>query len=140
MLNQLFQGLPVGLYGDGEQERDWIFVQDFCEGLFQILQTPLRPSSTRGWILAGQNRRTNRQVARELIQVCRELDPRLRALSDDLIQFVKDRPGHDRSYRVDDSNERTALEWKPNTDWTAGLRKTVQWYWAARGKNALSGS
>jgi dTDP-glucose 4,6-dehydratase len=118
---------PVPLYGDGQQVRDWIFVRDHAEALWQVL--------TRGRLgetynIGARQTLANRQIAERLCDLIDELAPDLDGNSRALIAQVTDRPGHDRRYAIDPSRIERELGWKPQTDFDHALRTTVQWFLA----------
>lgn len=124
-INNGMAGQPMGLYGDGRQARDWQFVTDHCRGVWQVLE---RGRAGRAYNLGGTCELTNLEVA---IRICGLLDELLpdaqgRAHSR-LIEFVADRPGHDRRYAVDSTRARSELGWHAKTDFGNGLRTTVEW-------------
>ncbi len=129
ILNALqHRALPV--YGDGLQVRDWIFVEDHCEGLLAAAQ---RGVAGKTYALGGNSERTNLSLVQTLCDLLDEMAPAagfsppvggFRAL----INFVKDRPGHDRRYAIDASHASEALDWKPRHTLEDGLRETVRWY------------
>ena len=118
------QGLPV--YGDGGNVRDWLFVQDHVRAL-QIVFEQAEPGQT--YNIGGQNERTNLQVVET---ICAELDRKMRRTDgrpySGQIEFVADRPGHDRRYAIDASKIRRDLGWKPETSFEEGIAATVRWY------------
>ncbi len=117
MITRAMADEPLPVYGDGKNVRDWIHVEDHCRGLLEVLER-----GQRGEIynLGGQSERQNLDVVRGI----------LRALNkpDSLIQFVTDRPGHDRRYAVDITKIGRDLGWQPRINFEQGLEKTVQWY------------
>jgi dTDP-glucose 4,6-dehydratase len=136
MILNALEGKPLPLYGDGQHVRDWLFVEDHCAGILQVLERA-RPGDT--FNLGGESERKNIDVVRSVCALLDELappgaNPRLAAAGVtlrsyvDLVTFVADRPGHDRRYAVDCSAVRRALAWSPTHAFEAGLRKTVTWY------------
>jgi dTDP-glucose 4,6-dehydratase len=118
------QSLPI--YGDGQQVRDWLYVSDHCRAIRLVLATGL-PGET--YNIGGNNESTNLDVA---TMICTILD-RVRPRADnrsyaEQIQFVKDRPGHDRRYAIDAGKIRRDLGWKPIETFETGIAKTVDWY------------
>ena len=116
---------PVPLYGDGQQVRDWIFVRDHAEALWQVL--------TRGrhgeiYNVGARHELTNRRLAECVCDLVDELAPELGGNSRALISNVADRPGHDRRYAIDPSKIERELGWKPKTRFNDALRQTVQWH------------
>ena len=115
---------PLPIYGDGKQVRDWLFVEDHCRALDVVLE---EGRTGEVYNIGGNNEWENIRLVKVLISVLHEQtgDPRI---SEDLIQFVKDRPGHDRRYAIDSSKIIKELNWHPKTDFTEGIQKTVRWY------------
>jgi dTDP-glucose 4,6-dehydratase len=116
--------LPV--YGDGRNVRDWLFVLDHCAAIRRVLEAG-RVGET--YNVGGDAERENIHVVKS---ICALLDER-RPLADGsrretLIEFVKDRPGHDRRYAIDSSKLQRELGWKPSVDFEAGIARTVDWY------------
>jgi dTDP-glucose 4,6-dehydratase len=113
----LLQDKPVPVYGDGLQVRDWIFVLDHCRAVHRVWQAG---RTGEVYNIGGRCEKTNLELTRAL----------LRALNkpESLIQFVKDRPGHDRRYAIDCSKIERELGWRPETPFESGLQQTVEWY------------
>jgi len=111
-------GKPLPLYGDGKQERDWLWVDDFCTAVGALVEAP-QPKQTVYHIAAGRQLR-NIDVAEQIIA--------LTGCSKKLLRTVADRPGHDRRYALDDRRFRREFGWRPQIDWSAGLEETVAWY------------
>ena len=109
------QSIPV--YGDGLNVRDWIYVDDHCRALLLALGKG-RPGTT--YNIGARNERRNLDVAKSVLD--------LLGKPDSLIEFVKDRPGHDRRYAIDPRLVETELGWRPRETWESGLRKTIEWY------------
>jgi dTDP-glucose 4,6-dehydratase len=122
------QNLPV--YGDGANQRDWLYVEDHAEALLSVL-TGGEPGQTYA-IGAGQPKR-NIDVVRTICAILDEMLPDAAGPRERLITFVRDRPGHDFRYEIDASFARKALGWSPAHDFARGLRRTVQWYLDNRG-------
>ncbi len=125
ILNAL-AGNPLPIYGDGLNVRDWLYVADHCTAIRLALDRG-RPGET--YNIGGNNERANIDVVRT---ICRILDE-LRAAGngkpyESLIQFVADRPGHDRRYAIDAAKSTTELGWNPVETFESGIRKTVRWY------------
>jgi len=124
MLLNALDGARLPVYGDGCQRRDWLYVSDHCRALVRILEAG-RPG--RVYNIGGQAERSNLEVV-ELL--CDLLDQRLPAQRPrrELIEFVPDRPGHDRRYAIDSRRIRDELNWAPEVDFASGLAHTVDWY------------
>lgn len=125
------EGRPIPVYGAGEQVRDWLFVEDHAVGLLAAL-TKGRVGQT--YAFGGENEVRNIDIVRQICAVLDDLLPdsphRPHA---DLIAFVTDRPGHDFRYAVDAGKAAAELDWRPQTSFEDGLRRTVSWYLDNRG-------
>jgi dTDP-glucose 4,6-dehydratase len=117
MTTNALEGKPLPVYGKGEQVREWIHVEDHCRALEQVMRRG-RPGEVYN-IGSGQ-RLSNLEVVQTILRVVNR--------PSSLIQFVADRPGHDFRYALDSRKARRELDWQPQTDWDAGLRRTIQWY------------
>lgn len=120
----LGKNLPV--YGDGQNIRDWLFVLDHCRALDTVIHNG-KPGET--YNIGGNNEVKNIDLVNTLCNLMDELAPNLPVSPcNQLITFVKDRPGHDRRYAINSTKLQTELGWKPSVTVEEGLRKTVQWY------------
>jgi len=122
------QGLPIPIYGDGHQVRDWLFVEDHVEALLAVLTTG-KVGDT--YNIGGMNELQNIDMVNKICNLLETLMPvKPVGVNNyvDLITYVKDRPGHDRRYAVDSSKINSELDWYPKETITTGLEKTVQWY------------
>jgi dTDP-glucose 4,6-dehydratase len=125
ILNAL-EGRPLPVYGDGQNIRDWLYVEDHARALSLIAQTG-RVGET--YNVGGCNERSNLAVVHTVCDLLDELVPVAGAAPRrSLITFVKDRPGHDQRYAIDASKLETELGWRAQESFDTGLRKTVQWY------------
>ncbi len=120
---------PLPVYGDGGNVRDWLYVDDHCDGLLAAWR---RGTPGRTYNLGGGGERTNLQVVHALCDLVDELRPELGGDTRSLMRFVADRPGHDRRYAVDASRAAAELGWRPTRRFEEALRETVQWYLAHR--------
>lgn len=121
-------GKPLPVYGDGAQIRDWLFVEDHARALYKVL-TEGRVGQT--YNIGGHNEKRNLEVVETICELLEELAPQKPegvGLYRDLIEFVKDRPGHDQRYAIDASKMQNELGWRPEESFETGIRKTVQWY------------
>lgn len=127
ILNAL-SGKRLPIYGDGMQIRDWLYVEDHCRA---IIETLARGQVGETYNVGGRNEMTNLQVVKTICSILDELKPRLdgRTYSEQ-IEFVPDRPGHDRRYAVDASKIEREIGWVPRETFESGIRKTVAWYLA----------
>ena len=126
ILNALEQK-PLPIYGDGKNVRDWLYVEDHCEALYLAAEKGT-PGET--YNIGGNTERTNLALVHALCDVLDRTSPRGKngASYRDLIDFVADRPGHDRRYAIDSAKIQRELGWKPRTSFADGLEKTVAWY------------
>lgn len=116
--------LPV--YGDGQNIRDWLYVEDHCRAIHTVLQRG-RPGEV--YNIGGNNEKTNLQVVHAICDLLDELCPGKEGASyRDQIAFVRDRPGHDRRYAIDANKIKHDLGWTPAENFETGLSKTVRWY------------
>lgn len=128
------KGLPV--YGDGKNVRDWLYVEDHCSGILRVLQNGRVGEK---YNIGGGNERTNLEVVGALCEALEGVlpaaeNPRMAGISSyrDLVEFVKDRPGHDRRYAIDAGKLRREIGWTPAHDFDRGMTATVDWYLANR--------
>jgi dTDP-glucose 4,6-dehydratase len=141
ILNAL-SGKPLPVYGDGSQIRDWLYVEDHARALYQVV-TQGKVGET--YNIGGHNEKTNLEVVRTVCALLEELAPEKPAgvaKYEDLITFVKDRPGHDARYAIDAAKIGRELGWQPQETFDTGIRKTVAWYLENRDwwQNVLNGS
>ena len=121
-------GKPIPIYGNGSQIRDWLYVEDHAKALIKVV-TEGKIGET--YNIGGHNEKTNLEVVSAICELLEELAPDKPSKINkyqDLITFVKDRPGHDIRYAVDASKIKNELGWIPEETFESGLRKTVQWY------------
>jgi dTDP-glucose 4,6-dehydratase len=126
MIQKTLRGEALPVYGDGTNIRDWLYVEDHCRGLATAL---VRGTIGETYVIGGKNEIRNIDVVRALIRCVHELAPACATRSpDELITFVKDRPGHDQRYAIDPARIENELGWSPRESFETGLRKTVSWY------------
>jgi dTDP-glucose 4,6-dehydratase len=123
-LNAL-EGKPLPVYGDGSNQRDWLFVADHAAALLRVLEQG-EPGQT--YAIGARQPRSNLQVVQAICAVLDELVPDKAGARERLITFVRDRPGHDFRYEIDPSRTNAALDWQAAHDFETGLRQTLQWY------------
>ncbi len=116
---------PVPVYGDGMNVRDWLYVRDHAEALWQVLS---RGRDGETYNIGGHNEWANLRIVELICDLIDEFAPKLGGTSRKLITFVKDRPGHDRRYAIDAGKIKKELGWVPAHRFEQGLRETVQWY------------
>ena len=125
ILNAL-KGEELPVYGDGKNVRDWLFVEDHCAALRQVLRHG-RPGET--YNIGGRSERRNLDVVSTICAMLDELRPDSPFKPHaNLIRFVCDRPGHDRRYAIDSTRVEQELGWQPQVTFEAGIRSTVTWY------------
>jgi dTDP-glucose 4,6-dehydratase len=115
---------PLPVYGDGKNIRDWLYVGDHCEAVRLALKRG-RPGAT--YNIGGNAEKTNLDVVGTVCALLDELQPDGKP-HEKLVQFVQDRPGHDRRYAIDAGKLREEIGWQPRERFETGLRKTVEWY------------
>ena len=117
------KNIPV--YGDGMNVRDWLYVRDHDEALWQVLN---RGKSGETYNIGGHNEWANINIVKLICDLIDELSPELGGSTQKLIAYVKDRPGHDRRYAIDASKIQRELGWVPAYTFERGIRETVRWY------------
>jgi dTDP-glucose 4,6-dehydratase len=123
IINNACQGRALPVYGDGRHVRDWLFVQDHCQAMDLVFH---QGQTGETYNIGGHNEIENIELVR---LVCRLLDKRLGdGPREDLIEFVTDRPGHDRRYAMDAGHIAEQLGWQPQYDFERGIRETINWY------------
>jgi dTDP-glucose 4,6-dehydratase len=128
VINNALSGKPIPVYGDGSNIRDWLYVNDHCHAILAVLE---KGSPGEVYNIGGNSEKTNLEVVRNLCSILDELSPRNdRKPHETLIEFVTDRPGHDRRYAIDPTKIHNQIGWKPSETFETGMRKTVQWYLA----------
>ncbi|OOB79949.1 MAG: dTDP-glucose 4,6-dehydratase [Epulopiscium sp. Nuni2H_MBin001] len=117
MINNCLNDLPLPIYGDGQQIRDWLHVYDHCTAIDCVLH--YAPSG-QVYNIGGNNEITNIKLVKTIIHQLGK--------SESLIKYVNDRPGHDRRYAIDNSKITTQLNWIPKYTFNQGLKETIDWY------------
>lgn len=126
VLHRALRGEPLPVYGDGQQVRDWLYVEDHCHAVRQVLA---RGTPGEVYNIGGLNEQTNLSVVHSLCDLLDAARPRADGKSyREQITFVQDRPGHDRRYAIDPGKIQRELGWQPRETFASGLRKTVDWY------------
>ena len=141
MILNAIHGESLPIYGNGEQVRDWLYVDDHARALCKVLQ---KGKIGETYNIGGHNEKTNIEVVESICIILEELSPKKPdgvKKYKDLIEYVDDRPGHDFRYAIDASKISKDLDWTPDETFETGLKKTIMWYldnekwW----KNILSG-
>jgi dTDP-glucose 4,6-dehydratase len=125
MIVNALAGKPLPIYGDGQQIRDWLYVKDHCDAICRVLEAG-PPGQT--YNIGGWNEKPNIEIVHIICSLLDKLRPRDAGPYSSLINFVTDRPGHDRRYAVDASRIERELGWKPAETFETGILKTVKWY------------
>jgi len=135
MILNAIEGKPLPVYGDGLNVRDWLFVEDHCSAIERVLDGGRIGEC---YNIGGNNEQTNLSIVKMICATVDRLRPNLaHGPCENLIAYVKDRPGHDRRYAIDASKIVDELGWKPQQDFQSGLELTIRWYldnptWVAR--------
>lgn len=128
MIRNALKGKSLPVYGDGLQIRDWLFVEDHAKALYKVLK---EGKVGETYNIGGNCEKTNIEIVRTICTLLEELVPNKPAgiqKYEDLITYVKDRPGHDVRYAIDATKIQNELGWQPQENFESGLRKTVEWY------------
>jgi dTDP-glucose 4,6-dehydratase len=119
---------PLPVYGDGLNIRDWLFVQDHCEAIYEVL---LKGEIGETYNIGGNNEVKNIDIVNTICSLLDKIKPRNNGEAySKLISFVKDRPGHDFRYAIDCSKIKNKLTWMPKENFNSGILKTIEWYLA----------
>ncbi|MGH9588279.1 MAG: dTDP-glucose 4,6-dehydratase [Acidobacteriaceae bacterium] len=125
MILNALEGKPLPVYGDGQNIRDWLFVEDHCAAICRVLESG-RVGET--YNIGGSSERRNIEVVTAICEILDELapDPSIGKRTG-LIAYVKDRPGHDRRYAIDSTKIQRELNWHPAQPFETGIRRTIEW-------------
>jgi dTDP-glucose 4,6-dehydratase len=130
MILNALEGKPLPVYGDGQQIRDWLYVEDHASAIWLALRGG-RLGET--YNVGGLNERPNLEIVRRICALLDARAPRTDGRSyAEQITFVADRPGHDRRYAIDSGKIRRELGWAPRENFDTGIVKTVDWYLSHR--------
>jgi dTDP-glucose 4,6-dehydratase len=134
MILNALSGKPLPVYGEGQNVRDWIYVEDHCQAVRLVFERS-QPGET--YAVGARNERRNIDVVNQICSILDEIAPPsevhplhergLKSYSE-LIRFVEDRPGHDHRYAIDPARITRQLGWQPEVEFEAGLRRTIEWY------------
>ncbi len=126
MITNALNGKPLPIYGDGQQIRDWLYVEEHCEAIWRILKDGQVGES---YHIGGGNQPANIEIVRTICALLDEADvPSPVKPYAKLIEYVQDRPGHDWRYAMNIQKIQAELGWSPKYDLESGLRKTIEWY------------
>ena len=132
-ISRMVKNEPIPVYGDGQNVRDWLFVEDHCAAI-ELVIAKCAPGET--YCVGGDNEWKNLDLLHLLCDIVDRHLGRAEGSSRKLLTFVKDRAGHDRRYAIDATKIRTELGWKADESFAGGLEKTVAWYLRARTEEA----
>ena len=125
-IRNALSNLPIPIYGDGKQIRDWLYVKDHCSAIRKILEDGT-PGET--YDIGGRNEKTNIQIANKICEILDKIKPSDKYKSyKELITHIDDRPGHDRRYAIDCTKIENDLGWEYKENFESGIYKTVKWY------------
>ncbi|MFA6193637.1 MAG: dTDP-glucose 4,6-dehydratase [Parcubacteria group bacterium] len=116
-ITNIIEGKKIPVYGDGLQVRDWLFVSDHCEAIDLILR---KGKIGETYCVGGNSEKTNMEIVKKILELLNQ--------GEEMIEYVNDRPGHDRRYAIDFSKISSELGWQPRTSFEDGMKKTVEWY------------
>jgi dTDP-glucose 4,6-dehydratase len=126
MILNALEGRPLPVYGDGKQVRDWLYVMDHCEAILKVIQFG---KSGETYNIGGNNQPNNLDVIRLICTILDKHFPEsVHTPHARFIQYVTDRPGHDRRYAMDIRKIQSELGWQPRESLETGMGKTVEWY------------
>ena len=111
------QGKNIPIYGNGKNLRDWIFVEEHCDAVYETL---MNGKSGQTYNISANNEINNLEIVNKILEIMGK--------SSDLIEFVEDRPGHDQRYSLDSSKIKNEFGWSTKINFEEGLRKTIEWY------------
>lgn len=117
MIHNAQTNKPLPVYGDGMQIRDWLYVEDHCSAICTVLE---KGDPGQVYNIGGNHEKANIEIVKLLLRALNK--------SEELITYVKDRPGHDRRYAIDNTKITTELGWEPAYTFEQGMTKTIQWY------------
>jgi dTDP-glucose 4,6-dehydratase len=117
MIAKALDGEKLPVYGDGKNIRDWLFVEDHCSAICEVL---LKGKFGEVYNIGGNNEWYNIDIVKLILK--------LLGKTEEQITYVKDRPGHDRRYAIDSTKIQSELGWKPSVDFETGIMQTIKWY------------
>ena len=126
MILNCLEEKPLPVYGTGENIRDWLYVEDHCDAIYTILQ---KGTIGETYNVGGNNEIKNIQIVEVICDILNDIHPAGSGKSyHELINFVKDRPGHDFRYAIDASKLKKEIGWEPKESFNTGIQKTIEWY------------
>ena len=142
VINNVLQGKPLPVYGDGKYVRDWLYVDDHAKAIDMVQE---KGKLGERYNIGGHNEKQNIQIIHIILDTLQEMlpdgDPRKELVSDKLITCVTDRKGHDRRYAIAPDKIKAEIGWYPETMFAEGIKKTIQWFFEHEDwmKNVTSG-
>ncbi len=125
MIVNALRGKNLPIYGSGQNVRDWLYVADHCNAIWHVIE---KGKSGETYNVGGNNERTNIEIVTKICDILAEEKGVNSHYFKKLVQYVKDRPGHDFRYAIDSTKINRELKWRPEESFDSGLRKTVKWY------------
>jgi dTDP-glucose 4,6-dehydratase len=125
MINNMLEEKALPVYGDGKNIRDWLYVDDHCSGIWEIIN---KGKVGETYNIGGENEWTNIDLLNVLCEIVAKETGKDKEHFKKLITYVKDRAGHDRRYAIDCNKIKSELDWKQSVTFSEGLHKTVKWY------------
>ena len=125
ILRNIFMKKKIKVYGDGNQIREWLYVDDHCDALLTIID---KGNLGENYNISDKNSITNLNLVKLILSICKELSLIKNDNYEEFVSFVKDRPGHDIRYALDTSKIFKNLRWKPKVNFNQGLLKTINFY------------
>jgi dTDP-glucose 4,6-dehydratase len=125
IIRSALDSLPIPIYGNGSNIRDWLYVLDHCKGINEIFH---KGNSGETYLLGGGNEFTNLEIAKIICKILDDIEPKQSGSYHDQITFIEDRPGHDFRYAIDASKVNQELGWKAKESFNSGIKKTIKWY------------
>ena len=125
IINSLLKQIKIPIYGDGKNIRDWLYVDDHCDAIELIFN---KGKNGETYNIGGDYEISNIDLAVTIIKIFDEINLKQPGISEKLIEFVSDRPGHDFRYAIDFSKIKNDLGWNPKTKFNTGIRETINWY------------
>jgi dTDP-glucose 4,6-dehydratase len=125
ILTRALEGKEIPIYGDGMNVRDWIYVDDHCEGIFSVIE---KGKAGGTYLFGGSKELANIELCKGILKTLSDIAGENEDKLQSLMKFVTDRPGHDRRYAIDWSLSEKELGWIPRTPFPEGIKRTVRWY------------
>lgn len=126
IIRKALSGQAIPIYGNGKNIRDWLYVEDHCQGIWEVFKNA---RSGETYNIGGNCEKDNLSLCKEICQILDQSHPHPEGIGyESLISFVQDRPGHDWRYAIDTSKIKKDLNWQPKVELSSGLERTIKWY------------